>query len=589
MDNSHLFFLIWRNIYLNSKIFKELRIHKVIGDCSVEFETLDSFNSFKNKEYLNDITISFNNENLESIIPRNVKEIGFNGMRKSFSNVPSWVESVHINTLFKWSIISTAKNLKTLFVHSEIIKEIHSNTIPQSVTDLSLHLYKYRLKGDLLPKNLESLSIQPISKVFFEDNIIFPSTLKRLKIGMSVPSFETKVNLPAGLELLSILGSIIISESYIFPQSLEDLKFRTVELYTPLPNSLKKLSLYVATKIGESVLPPNLEHMGLITGIEMDPKIIPKKLKTLQTNISSLVDWNGASILPDTLVNLIFCNDGPSGFNQKLTPNIFPNSLVYLSFATNSGKLKYFNNGGAPLVEDGIFPSSLTYLNLGNAFNQKIGLGTLSHCAALKTLILGRHFDQELSPESLPKSLELLQINNPRYSHQVKASSPYTVIKCSNIDLYYDIHSSSPETIRVLALPENFNKPPKELNLVDKINLEYLDLGYAFNGELTLDSLPINNSIKTLVLSYGYNKIINLENFKQLEIIIINGSPGEILTTTIIENSDGSVSYNFYCLKEIQVNYDPSFLSQLNPIFYPFLRNAKKKYNPQFIIPHILT
>ncbi|EGC37341.1 hypothetical protein DICPUDRAFT_91656 [Dictyostelium purpureum] len=196
---------------------------------------------------------------------------------------------------------------------------------------------------------------------------------------------------------------------------------------------------------------------------------------------------------------------------------MFPSSLTSIEFIG----ILFDNDGGNLLAEDNLFPSSLTYLNLGDTFNEPItGLKVLPE--SLKTLILGERYYHRINGGSIPSGLELLQIKNQKYNKfPIKLPNPKTIVDCCN---YYKQFEKNFEKLISFKAPKEFRASinPELFTLNNRYSLKYLDLSENLVPEIVFSELQ-SNFIKTLVLGdYDYSEIINIDNFPHLETLIVN-------------------------------------------------------------------
>ena len=89
------------------------------------------------------------------------------------------------------------------------------------------------------------------------------------------------------------------------------------------------------------------------------------------------------------LTDLIFDDN----FNEKLNPNVFPDTITHLTFGKN------FNQP----IEPNVLPKFLKSLTFGENFNQEMAPNVLPKF--LKSLTFGENFNQEIGRNILPKSL----------------------------------------------------------------------------------------------------------------------------------------------------------------------------------------
>ncbi|EGC34061.1 hypothetical protein DICPUDRAFT_80190 [Dictyostelium purpureum] len=561
---SKLFKLIWKNKYIKGIIIRYLKIYNIFY-YQRRFNSVKSIIEFKYKEYLCNIRISSSGEENFGVLPDNIESLYF------FYSYTT-PKQVSITPTLNYFIFKNSINIHTLYLdgYNLFLPEIPTNTLPISITSLTLRYYNHRVSKQVLPNHLKILHLDS-PKISFDEYSI-PNTLTEL----SNQYFETlptkKGYIPDGLSSLTLNGTDLVNDSPYFPESLTFLKTNLDNvIIEKLPISLKKLVLSSNT-LKEGVFPPNLEYLEIETKKELNSKIIPRYLKSLvlKSDCKTILEADGTVLLPNTLQSLII---GP-GFDQVITSNLFSSNLTYLEF-DYSRPTTIFNNGGLPL-EQNLFPSSLTYLNLGPSFNQPIG-SSLSKCINLRELILGFKFSRIITEGSIPFNLELLAIRNNNYAHSIKINNPYTIVHCSN---YFNQFISNPHSLIVLKLLDQKNL----ITLQNYINLEYLDISVTTITNLS-NLLPPNNKIKTLILS-NYYEVIELKNFQNLENLTITGFKTILKAKITYESNNNSNNsnnsnnnnnnmikiFNFYSLKMIRVSKkNHLFLDSLDPIFYQFI------------------
>ncbi|EGC34965.1 hypothetical protein DICPUDRAFT_94663 [Dictyostelium purpureum] len=595
--NQCKFTIVWNNTYLRKIIIKYLRLYHLFSYIRY-FPSINSILKFKFKEYLKEIEIDgrkgqdgyheilFSDDEEEE--DDEEEQLKLPPSSLSNINIP---KSVTVVQLF-YSIRSPS-GLEMFKSNQSSISKLHLyrldsslkinyNILSDSITELTLFEYHHEIKKDTLPKGLTKLNVSfdglHQKKSMFEKGSL-PGSLTHLTVQCFSQHFNFKSGiLPNKLLYLKIASSVYqeIPKDYRFPDSLIHLEIKCKDLKTKLPINLTSLHIQTSKEIKDYSLPSLLKYLYISTCQPLSSRLLPKYLLSLETDADSI----GVSVLPETLQRLILRTDGSGllNFNIKLLPKMMPSSLTYLNFDFDG--YGSFNNGGFPMIEENIFPSTLTYLNLGNGFNQPIGVNTLPNSGNLKTLILGISFSQEIVSNSIPPSVLYFHIKNSSYQHFIKLNNPYTVIKiCDSNNNYFRLYKPNPQDLRVLRLSSNFNEPIHSLELRNKTNLEYLQLNKLFNHDLLLEDLPINNSIKVLILGNSFNKLIHLEYFQNLETLIIKNSNPKIIASIFYNNDNkNDPIYNFYNLKVIEVRAGNNrFLDGLEEVFYQFVRLSKEK------------
>ncbi|EGC35958.1 hypothetical protein DICPUDRAFT_78375 [Dictyostelium purpureum] len=563
MEKPNLFIIIWSNIYLKSLIIKHLRLYYIFR--YKYFNRLEDFIIFKYKEYLSEIIFSFSIDkdiDLETILPSNIECIKLHNYYNFNSKVPSFIKSfgrINIGEDFSNENIKNS-NLQKIFIGkiSGNKKLNFKELLPNSITSLNIEKYQLSLENEL-PPNLKILKCQykAVNK-----NRAIPQSVTKLKYLMDRDSTLTPKTLPDNLLFLKLeknfLGHVHLpmENGFVFPQSLTYLEmYCGASLDFRLPSQLKHLDLEML----ESAFPITTE-------------MLPKTLKTFIFYGGSNFDHDKV-VLPDTIEKLEFSlHWSGNSFNQQLKKQFLPNSLKQLSFKNHHPSRlqieKGFNNGGFPLIEEGLFKhTQLTSIDFGDIFNQPIGINVLP--PTLKKLKFGKCFNQELIEGSLPYSLEFLNISNLSYNKFIKPSNPYTIVFSKS---YYNQFENSPEKLLTMKmLPLEFYIYNEKPSINKYKNLEVLDLSYSKDFiQFSKEDLP-SNSIKKLILNFFFVGEIDLKYFQNLETIAIKGSNPKI-TTSIDENG----FYNYYNLKTIKVkSKDYDFLESAYPLFNQFFSNKK--------------
>ncbi|EGC35096.1 hypothetical protein DICPUDRAFT_88026 [Dictyostelium purpureum] len=570
-NNNNLFCSVWTNKYIRQLILYYVKLYNIFFYPKF-IKSLQTLDEFKYKEYLNGVEIGFNCDSLERDLPRNINVLNFSYFRVS-SPIPSWIKSVTIPVNYDLSIFKNAKCLVSISLggYGESHQEFNYKTLPESITELELSFYEHTIKKDSLPKNLKKLVMLKCSEVPFEEGLVLPESLTNL----------------TSLRIADTNKSLEFTSLFKFPSQLVQLELCCKEIHSQLPNSLKKLKI-LAYFIKNDIIPPSLEYLYLKLVYQViSHQMIPKTVKSLEVSCNSFFDDQDISILPPNLERLVILTIKKAKrlpgyyFNKKLLPNQLPPTLKHLSF-DDGEEYGVFNNGDFPL-EDNVFPDSLTYLNLGPSFNKPVGPNTLPKSGNLKTVVFGDSFNRKFADNTIPSSVLTLDVFHYEYKHPIQIKNPNTIIRCKrNINLFYRPQEISYKSLRI---PYGFDKPIKTLSLNKLQDLEYLEVSNDFNQEL-----PPNLPIKKLVLGSTFKQTINLEHYQQLECLVVDSSVPN-LTTTIykmnsnnnINNNDGSNKnsnndiFNFYNLKSIEVfQYNNNFISQLNPIFYQFIKIKKK-------------
>ncbi|EGC35341.1 hypothetical protein DICPUDRAFT_97929 [Dictyostelium purpureum] len=586
-NHNDLFLIIFNNIYLKKKILYFLKLYNIFY-ATRRFLCLKSLKDHQYKEYLNQVDLDFknsnfitrdhdndndnNNNDLDIIklkqLPPNIESVKILSFKEIESVIPDSIKILELpfnNKILK--AIKCASNLHTLrFTNSleDVSNEDLKDCLGSMDTLKELKLMKSSglvISKEMLPKNLKKLFITDDgnTSLLASPDSSLPESLLELFYSCYYPS-KFKINsnvLPNGLLKLNIqsIYSLNVPNDIKFPESLTSLSIKVKELSFRLPSTLKHL------------------HISIECGVETmkntnEAPILPQQLDSLEIQCNSIIDSDGCSILPNSLKTLTFLNIDTcvyGGFNKRLLPGHLPPALTSLTFPNGS-----FQNDGHHLGEN-ILPETLSYIDFGS-FNNTIGENTLSRSGCLKTVLFGFIFNKKLSETSIPPSVELLEIRNDKYEHLLKLKNENTFVKCYNINKVIESYESNLDQIRQLYIPTSFKKDLSSLPLEKLKHLDYLEYNKIHKTDYNFNDLLISNQIKTLVLNFGYNQIINLEHFQNLETITINfGLPK--ITTSINNNKE----YNFYKLKTINCELgDTKFIDSCDPIFFQFIKLINK-------------
>ncbi|EGC34838.1 hypothetical protein DICPUDRAFT_152895 [Dictyostelium purpureum] len=466
--------------------------------------------------------IVFNNIYLYSIIKKHLRLFNFFYGTRYFGSVKEFYQ-------FKF--------IKYLSCITLDIKETFDlNQLPPNITSIEIfspykkcNIIPLTKDSSWLPQNLTKLSIIFPRGTVIEDYAL-PNTLKELYIGFELGDKEIKKELKSNyLTHLTNLEKFTLAHNFYEENQLSN-DFQ-------IPESVTKLNLF-CEKLPESFKYPS--------------RLV--KLKTLNLNF---INSDGISILPNS------CTSLDVDFDIKLQPNMFPPNLVHLTMYHPD--YPKFNNGGYPLIEENIFPNTLTYLKIGGNFNQDIGINVLPH--QLKTLKLGNGYKKKMIKESIPPTLEYFEIGySLGYLEQ-----PILLNCIFNCFDYYKQFQSSPTLLKYLVVRTPYRLSASDFTemLKDKTNLEYLELDFLFNLEIEQTSLPPNNKIKTLVFNNSdYTKILNLDYFPNLQVLILKNRSNPIITTSNIDNLNITIKIPVTNTKTI---------NSIDPIFHRFIKLTKKE------------
>ncbi|GAM27353.1 hypothetical protein SAMD00019534_105280 [Acytostelium subglobosum LB1] len=233
-----------------------------------------------------------------------------------------------------------------------------------------------------------------------------------------------------------------------------------------LPESITELSLGYSfnTHIDPATLPSSLQTLSFTN----DPWFNERKqtfkpgCSNLPASLTSLTLGHmfDQSLAPGTLPHSITTLTLGNSFDHPLTAGVLPASLTRLVFGHEPPG---FNQPTSLIV----LPLGLRSLSLGINFNQVIPQGWLP--PLLERLSFGNHYQQDISPDALPASLQTLSF---RKTLRIKQLPP----------------GALPPSLTTLKLPTNYNHPFAPGDLPS--TLSTLVLGRWFNREWANNSLP---------------------------------------------------------------------------------------------------
>ncbi|KAN0039200.1 hypothetical protein ACTA71_001394 [Dictyostelium dimigraforme] len=579
MDNSVLFFKIWKNNVIKNEILFHLRLYNVHFNQESVF-TIKELSNYKYKNYLNRIVIDgkdMNGSDVEEItepFPYGISRIIFSHFSLKHlkfyeTTIPTTVVEFH----FWYCEINKANLLPPGVKHIKINggslkKDVLPNSIetiefdgydlplekgdlPSSVTSLSFgYGFNQSLAGNWLPPNIKSLKFsndgfnQPIEEI----ERYLPKSLTCLDLpkgynGHGLKIFnqdyfdylEFKKNLANGkIESQSINYTFNQPiEKKVLPNSLTTLSFGD-EFNQPiekevLPNSLTTLSFgfYFNQPIKKGTLPNSLKTLSFGNSFNqsIEKCVLPNNLTTL-----SFGDYFEQSIkkgaLPNNLKSLSF----GWYFNQPIEKGDLPNNLTTLSFGDSFGhpiKKEFFTNKLTTLelggcfdepIEKGYLPNSLTSLSFGSNFNQ-----TLKKCVlpnSLTTLSFGYYYNQPFEKDVLPNSLTTLSFG---YSFDQPFGKEVLPNNLKTLELDYIFNQPIekevlPNSLTTLSFGNCFNQPIEKEVLPN--NLTSLSFGNCFNQPIEKEVLPNNLTTLTLDGEFGHQlKGVLPNSLKSLEIL----------------------------------------------------------------------
>ncbi|KAK5580118.1 hypothetical protein RB653_000131 [Dictyostelium firmibasis] len=518
IDNSNLFFKIFRNKYLKFEIFKHLRKYLKFLKL-IKFNSVEQYKSFQEKEYLSKVYYDF----------------------KGFESLGNSMEYLKLGDNF-W--------IHNLFITNGI--NILQKFLPQSLTHLELSnsFSRYlNLNGcKFLPESITILDIGDGFNRNINSNDI-PSTLKSLIIGKN---FKSSLNLKDCINL----EKLIFNEKSHFNNELTN------------SNEINNNNNKNKNIIEINELPCNLKFLefGNLYSREINANLnLPKTL----TQLTFGSNFNN-SIKFESLINLEYLKLG-DGFDCEINIGDLPINLKTLIFGIGYKKK----------LKIGSLPSSLIYLSM-DGYTLDFEVGVLSSLVNLLTLELSSFktlsipTNQNFKIGALPSSIQKFIFNeyfNTIYPFQ-SGSLPSSL---TSLNLGFYNHTINefliPESLTSLILPQNINNGktlfPKLFSNLK--NLKFLKISYKNDilpnvlpnslTSLTIESLCKGDSFETLPFEIFPRSLLHLsiyqykKNYYSIEFIKPGDLPPSLKSLTIVSNL---LNYQF------QVDSIPQTLEKLD-------------------------
>ncbi|EGC38407.1 hypothetical protein DICPUDRAFT_148944 [Dictyostelium purpureum] len=516
-----LFFKVYRNKYLNHKIYTHLSLFREYRKIELN---LDPIEILKYREYFSYIQEIKYNGTLELPLSRfsfpilKTIEIG------RFSKTPP----ENISYLTSIDPASVPNSVDTIiFPLDEDINVTCLRNFPDSIK--TFKNVKFLNQNDYyIPSGVTSLTFNSTIG-FWNIKDFFPPTLTFLDLGLAWAYTSVIGILPQSMKTLKVRTQIY--DESIFPSSLTDLTMSQVpKLIGLYPKNLKKLSIISTVHSDLNLNSLNglnsleileLDTNSLLLEINSVPQsvtilniktasfhnlyrdMLPKSLKSLKINV--YVDSFRIISLP---VGLLELNCISSGL-KDLDVGLLPESLTSLCL----GKKK--NKGFNKPIKDGYLPNYLKSLDFGE-FNQQINY--LPH--SLVNLNFGEFFNKQIIPNSLPSNVEKI-VFSPLFNQKLLLNS----------------------------LP---------------LKLVHLEFGNNFNNQIPVDILP--QSLKTLIFGNRFNQLFLPGSLPSSISKLIIGNKGSITASCF--NNPINENVLPQTLKHFELNC-PRYSHPINESFLP--------------------
>lgn len=338
------------------------------------------------------------------------------------------------------------------------------------------------------------------------------------------------------------------------PNTLTELSFNNYKYCIDpnvLPKTLTKLNLGNSynCRIYHGTLPGELTYLNLGNAFnkQIDENILPKKL--LYLNLGWTYTYGLDNILPKSITHLklsiYYCNYWPDlpnliklEFTNKLDGYI-AQPKIKKCMNTNLYNIKYLKFDVGIFNSNNKLPETLTYLNLGDEFNDIINLPE-----NLIELHFGYKFNQPILNRSINTNGIIIP-NNLRHLSFCTFFNQILPENCLPLSLeylkfgyYYNqpiYHNVLPKFLKELHFGNDFNQPllsgvlPESLTClqfnemfdqnIDDIllpNIKYMSFGGKFTHKI-----PNHILINLVKLVYAFNKPLQLKSAHKLENLII--------------------------------------------------------------------
>ncbi|EGC34688.1 hypothetical protein DICPUDRAFT_79555 [Dictyostelium purpureum] len=437
-----LFFKVYRNKYLNHKIYTHLSLFRRYRKIELNSDPIEilkyreyfsyiqeikyngslelplsrfSFPILKtieigrfsktpppeNKSYFTSIDPTSVPNSVDTIIFPRDEDINYTCLRnfpdsiKTFKNVmfskiidyiPSGVTSLTFNSMNNYMCIKNGFLPPTLTFLDLGLACTFLGAFPQSLKTLKIN----RKISGAIQSNLSLSSLTDLTMSHVPELIeLYPKTLKKLSI-ISKDHIDLNLNSLNGLNSLETLeldiDSLLIEVNSI-PQSITILDIKTASIHNlyrdMLPISLKSLKINVC-----------LYSFRIIS--------LPVGLLELNCISSGLKDLD-VGLLPESLTTLCLAKEKNIGFNKPIKDGYLPNSIKSLDFGEFNQQINYL-------------PHSLVNLNFGKFFNKQIIPNSLP--SNVEKIVFSSNFNQKLLLNSLPLKLVHLEFGN-NFNNQV--------------------------------------------------------------------------------------------------------------------------------------------------------------------------
>uniref|UniRef100_A0AC34GT71 Uncharacterized protein n=1 Tax=Panagrolaimus sp. ES5 TaxID=591445 RepID=A0AC34GT71_9BILA len=341
-----------------------------LTDLNLSSNKLTNIGSMKHLKNLQSLSLAVNQ----------IKEIDGNLLPESLTTI-----NFSNNLLTDATFLGSLKNLKELWIGNNQIETIPWENLPETLEDISVGQNKLKFVGSMKDlKNLSNLSLHgnEITSILWED---LPEGLERLVLSKNkinnVPSLKHLKN----LELLHLEGNKIISIAW-----------------DCLPGSLKELVIYD----------------NFITHMESMKHLSNLKWLNAHNNRLEAVEWEN---LPESLPSIIL-------WNNNLT---IVGSIKHLK---NLYELDLHENQISSILWEDL-PSTLHEINLSH--NLLTSIGSIAHLKDVERLELDDNRITAIQWEFLPPNVKNLDLSKNHISTLCGSTKSLTYLERLNLEFNY--------------------------------------------------------------------------------------------------------------------------------------------------------
>eukprot|EP01132_Coremiostelium_polycephalum_P003094 gene3094-3870_t len=402
---------------------------------------------------------------IEGVLPLGLQEFKLQGFEQPTTRpiIPSSVTTLHLDGYTDDPLVkgTVPENVKTLFLGNF---PLSAGSIPESVEYLTMSIrFGYPLGPGVLPSRLKYLQLSStIMDKQKPESIQIPASLNHLEIvpaSFGMPTIsetlmqliinlfnncqsQLRIRLFRKFTLLSLDktdpyiyfiddldASIVVEPIQLKPGSIPNQYLTSFSIFDDRFSECNEFRLEIGS-IPDGIKKLNINHKYF----QSDPLgLIPSSVTDLLVSTVNVGDLyrEGGFILPPTVRSLTFdILIGSSPDDNDAQPIPLPQSLTELQFYSgrqdwgNTGlklipgfipnSVRKLNLGGYHYqIRDGVIPSSVIDLDMGEEFNHPIEQNSIPF--GVKTLSVGLIFQKQIFPDVLPSSITKLTFSNRNY------------------------------------------------------------------------------------------------------------------------------------------------------------------------------